>query len=141
MQKKIILLIILPTIIYAAYNPFFSDNKPPEALQTRQKTIYKAPIKYYKPRAKVSRKTIKMTYFGFIEASKGVFALVKYQGKNIVIRTHDFLYHNEQRFKIGKITSNYILIKDKKGRAETVYFSSAESQQQLQQYQNQSQNR
>ncbi|MFK5937009.1 MAG: hypothetical protein QM497_01320 [Sulfurimonas sp.] len=138
MQKKIILLFILQSIMYAAYNPFFSDNKPPVALKTQQKAVYNPPVKYYKPRAKVKRKTIKMTYFGFIESNKGVFALVKYNNKNIVIRTNDFLYHDEERFKIGRITSNYILIKDKKGRAETVYFSSAEAQQQL--YQNQSQN-
>ncbi len=138
MPKILIIFVILPTIIYAAYNPFFNDNKPPAALQIQKKEIYKPSVKYYKPQPKVKRKTIKMTYFGFIESNKGIFALVKYNKKNIVIRKNDSLYHDEEVFKIKKITSNYILIRDKKGRAETVYFSSAQAERQ--QYQNQGQN-
>jgi Tfp pilus assembly protein PilP len=128
MQKILITFVVVPTFMYASYNPFFSDNKPPSALQTRQKAVYKTPIKQYIPR-QVSRKSIKMSYFGFIESNKGVFALVKYNGKNIVIHTNDFLYNDEKRFKIKKITSNYILVKDRRGNVESVYFSSAKQEQ------------
>ncbi len=138
MQKILLIFVVLPTFIYAAYNPFFKDTKPEQTLQMRQPEIQKTTIKHYKPSPRQKRKTIKMTYFGFIESNKGIFALVRFNKKNIVIRKNDSLYHDEQIFKIKKITSNYILIRDKKGRAETVYFSSAQAERQ--QYQNQGQN-
>ena len=47
--------------------------------------------------------------------------------KNIVINKNDSLYNDEEIFKIGKITSNYILLKDRQGRVQTVYFSSEDN--------------
>ncbi len=140
MQKILLVFVVLPTFIYAAYNPFFKDAKPEQTLQMRQPEIKKTVVQHYKPRPKQKRKTIKMTYFGFIESDKGIFALVQFNKKNIVIRKNDSLYHDEQIFKIKKITSNYILIRDRKGRAETVYFSSAKAERQHYQGQGQGQN-
>ncbi len=96
----------------------------------QQREVQKTVVKHYTPRQRQKRKTIEMTYFGFIESNKGIFALVKFNKKNIVIRKNDSVYHDDEVFKIKKITSNYILIRDKKGRAETVYFSSAQAERQ-----------
>lgn len=140
MLKKLLVFVVLSTLLYAAYNPFFNDNKPPPSLQIQKSVVSTPAIKYYKPRPKAKRKTIKMTYFGFIESAKGVFALVNFNKKNIVVRQNDSLYDDEEIFKIRKITSNYILIRDKKGRAETVYFSSAKPEsQRFQSFQSQNQ--
>lgn len=118
-MRIIFTLLLLQLSVFAAYNPFFKD---PEADKNR--VIIKAPktIKAYTPAPK--RKSISMTYFGFVSSLTGEFALVSFSGKNIVIRQNDSLYNNEEIFKVGEITSNYILLKDRQGRAQTVYFSS-----------------
>ena len=110
--------------IYASYNPFFQETK---VFIPKQQNIQKStkPI-VYKP--KPTRKNIQMTYFGFIHSKKGKFALVNFQNKNIIIRVNDSLYIDEQIFKIDKITSNYILLKDRYHRFQTVYFSSQTNQ-------------
>ena len=131
MHKILAILIVSPAFIYAAYNPFFKDETPKKPSNMQIKQI--KPITYT-PRPRQKRVTIEMTYFGFIESNKGLFALVKFNKKNIVVRQNDSVYHDDQVFKIKKITSNYILIRDKKGRAETVYFSSAKAENQGVQY-------
>ena len=112
------MLAILPTLIYAAYNPFFGDKQP-------VRTVVKAPP----PPPPPARTNINLLYFGYVDSSKGQFALVKFSGKNIVIRQTDSLYLGEKIFKVKKITSNYILFTDRHGRIQTVYFSSAEGNQ------------
>ncbi|MEA1955297.1 MAG: hypothetical protein U9N02_02245 [Campylobacterota bacterium] len=123
-MQKIFILYILSVTIYASYNPFFQETTKPKV----QKQIFETNTKkvYIKPKPK--RKNINITYFGFIESKKGKFALVNFQNKNIVIRRNDSLYIDEQIFKIKKITSNYILIKDRYSRLQTVYFSSLTKQ-------------
>ncbi|MCK4738022.1 MAG: hypothetical protein KAT10_05610 [Sulfurimonas sp.] len=118
MRNIFVILIILPTFIYAAYNPFFSDKNPPKPKAPKVKVIIQ------KPKAIPKRQNAKMTYFGFIESKKGKFALVNFNNHNIVIQKNDSLYLDEQVFKVSKITSNYIIFKDKYKRAQTVYFSS-----------------
>ena len=121
MQKIFILFFISVTLIYAAYNPFFSDEQAPKTTKT-QKVQY---IKQVIPAKPIpARKSIKMEYIGFIESKKGIFALVTFKDKNIVIRNGDSLYIDEKAFKVKKITSNYILLRDRHYRMQTVYFSS-----------------
>lgn len=120
MQKILIIFIILPTLLCASYNPFFSDK---QALKPKENNV-EVIIQKQPPKPIPTRKSIKMTYFGFIESSKGKFALVSFKRQNIVIRKDDSLYLDEQVFKVQKITSNYILFKDRYNRAQTVYFSS-----------------
>ena len=119
MHKIFIIFFILPSFIFAAYNPFFSDAQAPKT---------KAPaVKYVVEKAKIklpARTNINMTYIGFVETKKGIFALVTFSGKNIVVQAKDSLYNNEEIYKIKKITSNYILVKDKHYRTQKVYFSS-----------------
>jgi len=124
MQKKLMIFVLIPISLYAAYNPFFKGETPPKPLFKQQKQVQTVVV-----RPKVAkRKTIEMTYFGFVESNKGLFALVEFDKKNIVIRQNDSLYLDEQRYKIKKITSNYILLKDKRGRIEAVYFSTQDSE-------------
>ena len=124
MRKIMMVFVLIPVSIYAAYNPFFRGETPPQP-QIKQQEQVKKVIVYQKPPA---RKTIEMTYYGFVESNKGLFALVEFDKKNIVIRQNDSLYLDEQRYKVKKITSNYILLKDKRGRTEAVYFSTQKSQ-------------
>jgi len=123
-MQKILIIIILYVEIFASYNPFFQEIKvsvpKKQNIHKTTKTIV------YKP--KPTRKNIQMTYFGFIHSKKGKFALVNFQNKNIIIRANDSLYIDEQIFKINKITSNYILLKDRYNRFQTVYFSSQTNQ-------------
>lgn len=117
-MKKILAIFITSTsLIYAAYNPFFSDDTAPKQKKETSKVIIEQ-----KPTP--TRKNAQIGYFGFIESNKGKFALVSFSGKNIVIRENDSLYLDEQIFKVTKITSNYILLNDRYKRAQTVYFSS-----------------
>ena len=115
MQKIFVFFIILPTLIFAAYNPFFSDKTAPKP-QKQVKLVPQKPIP--------ERKNAKVSYIGFIESKKGKFALVSFDEKNIVVRKNDSLYLGEQIFKVFKISSNFILLKDRYGRSQTIYFSS-----------------
>ena len=118
MHKILFVFTFVSTLVHALYNPFFVEDKPRENKKVQEKVIYE--------KKDVSkRKTIVMTYFGYVSSSKGKFALVRFNKKNIVISQNDRLYHDEEMFKIGKITSNYILLKDKQNRVQTVYFSSS----------------
>lgn len=120
-MQKLLLFIISSTFLYASYNPFFSDTPKKEVKQEPVKTIVKE-VRVKKPIPK--RQNAKITYFGFIESIKGKFALINFEDKNIIIRKNDSLYIGEQIFKVKKITSNSILLKDRYSRPQMVYFSS-----------------
>lgn len=112
--------LIIPIIAHSSYNPFFSD---PTAEQP-QKKVEPTPIAQQRIKAIPDRKTLTMTYFGFVESQKGKFALVNLNEKNIIIRKDDSLYLDERILKVVKITSNYILLSDRYSRNQTIYFSS-----------------
>ncbi|MCF6309137.1 MAG: hypothetical protein L3J19_01475 [Sulfurimonas sp.] len=120
MKNIFVIFIILPTFIYAAYNPFFSDKNAPKPKAPEVKVV----IQKAKPKPIPKRQNAKITYIGFIESKKGKFALVSFDEKNIVVRKNDSLYLDEQIFKVFKITSNFILLKDRYSRSQTIYFSS-----------------
>lgn len=120
MKNIFVIFIILPTFIYAAYNPFFSDKNAPKPKAPEVKVV----IQKAKPKPIPQRQNAEVTYIGFIESKKGKFALVSFDEKNIVIRKNDSLYLGEQIFKVFKITSNFILLKDRYSRSQTIYFSS-----------------
>jgi len=126
MQKILIASVVVQTLIYAAYNPFFSE---PQASQP-QKQVVKTVVVKSAPNPTPKRQTLDMVYFGFVESSKGKFALVKLSDKNIIIRKNDSLYLDERILKVEKITSNYILLSDRYSRKQTVYFSSQEQREQ-----------
>ena len=119
MQKLLMIILIIPDFLHAAYNPFFGEEKP---LVLPNYNIKPAPPKVVKPVP--ARKNIDMSYFGFVESKKGKFALVSFTKKTIVVKEQDSLYLGEQIFKITKITSNFIHLKDRRNRVQTVYFSS-----------------
>ena len=120
MSKILVIFMMLPTFIYAAYNPFFSDTQTPKKKQEALKVI----IQKAKAKPTPPRKSVKMTYIGFVETSKGKYALVTFKKKNIVIQKNDSLYVDEKSFLVKKITSNYIQLRDRHYRMQTVYFSS-----------------
>ena len=122
MQKLLIIFIIVP-ILYASYNPFFKTEQAPMP----QKQLY-IPVKKAKPIP--TRTAIGLEYFGFIETDKGIFALVSFKNKTIVLQVADSLYLGEQTYKVFKISTNFLKIKDKYGRVQKVYFSSEVNRQQ-----------
>ena len=121
MQKLLIISLVFSCVLNASYNPFFGGEKP---LILPNYNIKSAPPKVVKPVP--ARQNIEMSYFGFVESKKGKFALVNFSGKTIVVKQQDSLYLGEQIFKIFKITSNYILVKDRRNRVQTVYFSTSQ---------------
>ncbi|QOY55397.1 hypothetical protein HUE87_03945 [Candidatus Sulfurimonas marisnigri] len=118
MQKIFITLIIMPIFIYASYNPFFTDLQAPKPAEAEVKVIIQ------KPKPEIKRTDIKITYFGFIESNKGKFALVKINGKNIVLKQKDSVYIGEKVVKVLTLSSNYIVLKDGHNSPQTIYFSS-----------------
>ena len=97
MKNRILLILIVPIFAFAAYNPFFTSNKPaPKVVQ--------APITVAAEPVDAGRKNIQMAYFGFIETNKGVYALVGFNGKNIVVREADAVYLDAQTFTVNKIS-------------------------------------
>ncbi|MBL0708148.1 MAG: hypothetical protein JJW00_03780 [Sulfurimonas sp.] len=123
MKSLLLLFALFQTILYASYNPFFSDAKPSvvKKEQHQVKRVLKAPVPI--------RKDIKMTYFGFVESHKGKFALVRFNHKNIVIRKNDSLYAKQRVIQVKDITSNRIILKDSYGKIQAVYFSSTKDNQ------------
>lgn len=115
---KIALLLFTSALLFGAYNPFFNDQKAQKP-QVVEKKVYSLD-----PPVAESRQTIKIGYFGFIESAKGRFALVSFDGQNIVIKESDTLHLENQIYKIIKITSSSILINDKYSRSQSIYFSS-----------------
>lgn len=63
-----------------------------------------------------------MLYYGFMETSKGRFALVKVASNAIVLKEGDPFYANNAKYFIRNITSNYITVDDA-GRMQTIYFT------------------
>ena len=119
MQKKLAIVLMIPTFIYAAYNPFFREDPAPARVQSPSpKVVYKDKT------PQTPRKNITIKFFGFVSTYKGEYALIKFNGKTIVIGENDSLYNNAETYKIAKITSNYIVINDNIGRAQKIYFSS-----------------
>lgn len=118
MRKIVTILVLLPLCALAAYNPFFTTDKP------RQKAP-EAPVQNVIQPIDGDRKNVQMSYFGFIESQKGAFALIGFNGKNIVVRQDDTVYLDEETFTVKKIASNYLLIADRQSRVQTVYFSSS----------------
>ena len=118
MRQTFVIFFILPTFIYAAYNPFFSDESAPKPKEPEVKVVYK------EPKPKPIRTNITISYFGFVESNKGKFALVNIGGKNIVLKQKDSLYIGEQVVQVVKLSSNYIVLKDGYNTPQTIYFSS-----------------
>lgn len=115
---KIVFFISVSTTLFAAYNPFFNDQKVQKP-QPVEKKIYSL-----EPPVVESKQNLKIAYFGFIESAKGRFALVGIEGKNIVVKESDTLYLDDQTYKIIKISSSSILLSDKQNRSQSIYFSS-----------------
>jgi len=118
MKKILSILLIIPTFIYASYNPFFKDTQVPAHIKKKPKVIYLRP----KPKPKIT--DIDITYFGYIESKKGKFALISINKKSIVVKQKDSVYLGEQVVKVVKLSSNYIILKDGINSPQTVYFSS-----------------
>jgi len=118
MKKVLSFLLIMPTFIYASYNPFFKDIQTPAQIKKKPKVVY------LRAKPKPKRTDIDITYFGYIESKKGKFALISINKKNIVVKQKDSVYLGEQVVKVVKLSSNYIILKDGINTPQTVYFSS-----------------
>ena len=99
-MHKIMILVLLPLLAYASYNPFFKPNKP----VVRQKTIKTNISKVVKKPNIVTN--VAISYFAYLETSKGKFAIVNFNGKTIVIHQGDSLYLGNKVYKVTKLTSS-----------------------------------
>ena len=117
-MHKIMILMLLPLLASASYNPFFKPNKP----ITRQK-VTKVKVRQVAKKPDV-RPNVNVSYFAFLETDKGKFALVDFNGKTIVVRQGDSLYSNNTAFKIKTITSNYLYISGNGYKVQKIYFTS-----------------
>lgn len=118
MQKIFIISMIMPALIHASYNPFFTDIEAPKPKEPEIKIVIK------KPEPVIKRTDIQISYFGFIESNKGKFALVKINGKNIVLKQKDSVYIGEKVVEVLQLSSNSIVLKDGYNSPQTIYFSS-----------------
>lgn len=118
MKKMFIFSIIIPTFIHASYNPFFNNIESPKRKESETKIIVQ------QPKADTKRTDIQISYFGFVESDKGKFALVKINGKNIVLKQKDSVYIGEKVVEVMNLSSNYIILKDGDNSPQTIYFSS-----------------
>jgi hypothetical protein len=118
MKKVFMISIIVPAFIHASYNPFFNNIEAPTKKEQEVKIIVQ------KPKPDIKRTDIQITYFGFVESDKGKFALVKINGKNIVLKQKDSVYIGEQVVEVISLSSNYIILKDGYNSPQTIYFSS-----------------
>lgn len=118
MKKMFIFSIIIPAFIHASYNPFFNNTESPKRKESETKIIIQ------QPKPDIKRTDIQVSYFGFVESDKGKFALVKINGKNIVLKQKDSVYIGEQVVEVINLSSNYIILKDGDNAPQTIYFSS-----------------
>ncbi len=119
---------IFSGIVYGAYNPFFSDNEP--ARKTSKPTsllllppplnLHQSPI-MTEPR--ISAVSAQIYYFGFIESDKGKFALLKVNGKNIVLKENNRVYINSLPYLVREISSNAVVMENNEKQIKLVYFS------------------
>lgn len=119
MKNMFMVSIIMPAFLYAAYNPFFNNIEAP-----KQKKEPETKIIVQKPKEEIKRTDIQISYFGFVESDKGKFALVKINGKNIVLKQQDSVYIGEKVVEVINLSSNYIVLKDGYNSPQTIYFSS-----------------
>lgn len=117
MQRIIMLFAILPVLAYASYNPFFTPHTKPVA----KPTVVMKQVK----QEKAEKIDVQFTYFAYLESKKGKFALIKFNGRNIVVRQNNSVYLDNKVYKVQTITSNYLRLSDSYNEMKTVYFSTS----------------
>ncbi|MEA1918085.1 MAG: hypothetical protein U9N42_11245 [Campylobacterota bacterium] len=116
MNKLISFLLLVTATSYpliAAYNPFFDEN-----------TEQKKPLHVVKKERVIETKEVFQTiYFGFIETELKKLALIEFNKKHIVVKEGDKVFTKKNELTISEINSNYLILKDKSGRVQQIYFS------------------
>ncbi len=119
MRKILTIFIIMSELIHASYNPFFNDTKIPKQEPQVKVIIEKQKAK---PRPKMTHPDV--SYRGFVHSNKGKYALIGINNEFIITKEDDKVYIAEDIFKVSKITTNFILLKDQYDRAQKIYFTS-----------------
>lgn len=120
--------LLLTLSLNAAYNPFFRESPKPKKPPLQAPAVQAQPLplppllKPVSSAEKVPFDLEEMLYYGFMETSKGRFALVKVASNAIVLKEGDPFYANNAKYFIRNITSNYITVDDA-GRMQTIYFT------------------
>lgn len=118
MHKSILFFVFFSVCLHALYNPFFREYKAPKKVVEEKVVVVKE-----KAKPNVPLQTIEIKFIGYIESNKGKFALVTFDGHNIVVKKNDPLYSGSKMFKVAKITTNYILVRDPNFKIQTIYFT------------------
>ncbi len=128
------LFFLFSTVVYGAYNPFFSDTAPAKKIAKPERTLIPpprmfAPLPMLPPppainaEIKPPQTPIAMRYFGYIESDKGRFALVKVQESTIVLKENNRIYLNSVPYFVREINSNMVLLEDGLKQMKSIYFS------------------
>ncbi len=129
MKNYLGLFLVLTIAVYAAYNPFFDGS------ESSKKTIKNSsPLPFLPPHiAALDPQSVllgerntpqsQILYFGFIEADKGKYALIKVNNNNIIVKENNKIYLNNQLYFVRDISSNAVLMETGAKQMKTVYFS------------------
>lgn len=126
MKNHLTLFFIVTVFAHAAYNPFFDNSEAsPKVIQS---TIVPANISSLNPQTvflggQNTQARSQIIYFGFIEAQKGKYALMKVNNDNIIVKENNKIYINNQLFYVREISSNAIFMETETKQVKTIYFS------------------
>ena len=116
--------------MYAAYNPFFDNSESSKkAIKNSSSVPFLPPnIASLDPQAVLlGERNVptqsQILYFGFIEADKGKFALIKVNNSNINVKENNKIYLNNQLYFVREISSNAVFMETSAKQIKTIYFS------------------
>lgn len=119
-MSKIVLFFFCTAMLFASYNPFFSE--PKKKVQQPPQTPPPAPkqVAIQTPELKIDA-----IYYGFVQTSRANYALLESNGKSFAISQGDSFYIDNQKLDIVKISSNQVVVRNQ-SRYKTIYFSRKE---------------
>jgi hypothetical protein len=130
LTKFAAIFLVLVGAAQGAYNPFFdAPAAPKKPARTTLPLLPPPPVASYAPlrppvvESSSAAVASPILYFGFVEAEKGKFALIKVDDHNIVLKEHNRVYLQNIPYFVREITSNAIVMEDGEKRVKSIYFS------------------
>lgn len=133
MNKYFGIFLVLGSVVWGAYNPFFDNQEAPKKVVRPAPVLLPPPppvaqpVLYQRPLSSelVRPSSVQISYFGYIETERGKFALIKVNQHNIVLKEKNRVYIENVPHYVQEINSNTIVLEDNEKRIKTLYFSSA----------------
>lgn len=122
--------LVLVASVEGAFNPFFdTPSAPKKAPKSTLPLLPPPPVSSFASlhlpitQSPSATAISSILYFGYIEAEKGKFALIKIDQNNIVLKENNRVYLNSIPYFVREITSNAIVMEDSEKRVKSIYFS------------------